>query len=263
MIKKVLKIFLVASFVILINCDEFKEIEIENGLIKGVQEESIFKKTKFYSFKGIPYAKPPINDLRFELPQKLERWTETKETIKIESGCLNFIENNSNEKNSEDCLYLNVYTPDLSNKLPVMIFIKGETLQDNSFYGPDFLMDENVILITFNYRFGVFGFLSLNSVDLPKNIGLKDQQFVLKWVHKNIHNFGGDKKKVTLFGQGTGSSFAHLHSLSHESRKYFQQLILQSGVAIGNWAYRQNGYNHENEIFKFGEIWKFFKFLKF
>lgn len=261
MIKKVFKIIFVAIFVSFINCDEFKVIEIENGPIKGVQEETIFEKTKFYSFKGIPYAKPPIGDLRFELPEKLEKWTETKETIEIGSGCLNFLENKSNEKNSENCLYLNVYTPDLSTskKLPVMIFINGETLQDNSFYGPDFFMDENVILITFNYRFGVFGFLSLNSTDLPKNIGLKDQQFVLKWVHENIHKFGGDKKQVTVFGQGTGSSFAHLHSLIHESRKYFEKVILQSGVAIGNWAYRQKGFNHENEIFKFGET--FTKFL--
>lgn len=263
MFKNLLRAFLVAIFVSQINCDEFKVIEIENGPIKGIQQESIFEKTQFYAFKGIPYAKPPIGDLRFELPEKLERWTETKETLQLGPGCLKFMETENNEKNSEDCLFVNVYTPDLSTskKLPVMVFIHGETLQGSSFYGPDFLMDENVILVTFNYRFGIFGFLSLNSTDLPKNVGLKDQQFVLKWVHENIHKFGGDKKKVTVFGQGTGSSFTHLHSLSHESRKYFEKCILQSGVAIGNWAYGKKGYNHESEIFKFCKDFFFLSFF--
>lgn len=266
MIKKLLKIFLLTIFVNLINCDEYKLIEIENGPIKGQQQQSIFEKTTFYSFKGIPYAKSPIGDLRFELPQKPEQWTETKETLQLGPSCFNFIDTVNNDQNSEDCLFLNVYTPsDLSTtkKLPVMIFIHGETLQDNSVYGPDFLMDENVILVTFNYRFGAFGFLSLQTTDLPKNIGLIDQQFVMKWVHDNIHQFGGDKKKVTVFGQGTGSSFAHFHSLSEKSRKYFQKIILQSGVAIGNWAYGQKGSHHEKSIYEFGRNNKKKQFLNF
>lgn len=259
MIKLIIFIFLFN----LINCENFKVIQIDSGQIKGVIQESIFNKTQFYSFRRIPYAKSPIGELRFELPQKPEPWIDVKETLKTGQDCLQerlFFGEAKYSETGEDCLFLNVYSPDLSlsKNLSVMVFIHGGGYQEGSsseaFYGPDFLMNENIVLVTFNYRLGPCGFLSLGSDVIPKNVALKDQQFALKWVRENINNFGGDKNKVTIFGQSVGGASVHLHTLSFQSRKYFQRAILQSGIATDcNWAYAEKGYNHEKQMFKLAE----------
>lgn len=259
MIKLIIAVFLLNS----INCEDFKVIQIESGKIKGVKQETIFKKTNFYSFRGIPYAKSPIGELRFELPQRPVPWSDVKETLKTGRDCLQeryYFGESKYAETGEDCLFLNVYSSDLSlsKNLSVMVFIHGGGYQEGSsseaFYGPDFLMDEEIVLVTFNYRLGPFGFLSLDSDVLPKNVALKDQQLVLKWVHENIYHFGGDKNKVTIFGQSVGGAIVHLHTLSFESRKYFQRAILQSGIATDcNWAYAERGYNHEDQMFKLAQ----------
>lgn len=259
MIKLIIYLFLLN----LIKCEVFKVIQIESGQIKGVKQESVYIKTKFYSFRGIPYAKAPVGELRFELPQKPQPWSDVRETLKTGQDCLqerHYFGEAKYAETGEDCLYLNVYSPDLSllKNLSVMVFIHGGGYQEGSsseaFYGPDFLMDENIVLVTFNYRLGPFGFLSLGSDVLPKNVALKDQQFALKWVHENIYHFGGDKNKVTIFGQSVGGAIVHLHTLSFESRKYFHRAILQSGMATDcNWAYAETGYNHEEQMFKLAQ----------
>lgn len=267
---KMIKIFLLIQilfiFINLRKCEEinFKVINIESGPIRGLKKESIFEKTSFYSFQGIPYIKAPLGDLRFELPQKPDKWTDVKDTLKPGLDCLqdrHIFGEAKDAETSEDCIFMNVYTPDLSTSknLSVMVWIHGGGYQEGSsseiFFGPDFLMDENVILVTFNYRLGPFGFLSLGTDELPKNIGLKDQQFALKWVHENIHQFGGDKNSVTIFGQSVGGASVHFHSLSTESRQYFQRGVLHSGAAITNWAYASKGYNNEKMMFKFGILY--------
>lgn len=259
MIKLIIYLFLLNS----INCENFKVIQIDSGQIKGVKQQSIFKQTQFYSFRGIPYAKSPIGELRFELPLKPEPWIDVREALNTGLDCLqerHYFGEAKYAETGEDCLFLNVYSPDLSlsKNLSVMVFIHGGGYQEGSsseaFYGPDFLMDKNIVLVTFNYRLGPFGFLSLGSDVIPKNVALKDQQFALKWVHENINNFGGDKNKVTIFGQSVGGAVVHLHTLSVESRKYFQRAILQSGIATDcNWAYADRGYNHEEQMFKLAE----------
>lgn len=124
--------------------------------------------------------------------------------------------------------------------LPVMVFIHGgafaEGNGDDDIYGPDFLLEKGVILVTFNYRLGVFGFLNFDTSKYSGNMAMKDQLEVLKWVHKNIERFGGDTTRITLFGESAGSSMTHMHVLSSESRKYFNNAIGFSGVVQNAWA---------------------------
>lgn len=192
-----------------IKCDaeNFKIIQIENGSIRGKVLQTIYLKIDYFAFRGIPYAKPPINNLRFEIPQNPEPWTNVLDTLETGNMCFQYNERNILEGN-EDCLVLNVYTPSLIENLPVMFYIHGggynQGSSDEMIFGPDFLIDENVIIVTINYRLGVFGFMSLGTEKYPGNIGLRDQIHALKWVNKNIHSFGGDNKRITIFGHSAG-----------------------------------------------------------
>lgn len=105
-------------------------------------------------------------------------------------------------------------------------------------FGPDFLIDKNVILVTFNHRLGAFGYLSLNdpSLNFPGNAALKDQSLALKWVRKNISNFGGDSNNITLFGESAGGVGAHYQMISDMSKNLFDRAVLQSGTALMHWA---------------------------
>lgn len=147
------------------------------------------------------------------------------------------------EAGSEDCLYLNVYTKTVTPEapLPVMVWIHGGSFYTGSgnsdYYGPEFFMQHDVILVTFNYRLEVLGFLSLNNEEVPGNAGLKDQVAAMKWVKKNITAFGGDSNNITLFGCSAGSASTSYHLLSKMSEGLFNKAICQSGVCISDWAY--------------------------
>lgn len=113
----------------------------------------------------------------------------------------------------EDCLTLNIYTPVNAKNVAVLFCIHGGGFVDGSgndfFYGPDFLINEDIILVTMNYRLGPLGFMSLGTPDISGNMGLKDIILALKWVNENIENFGGDPKKITIFGQSAGQQYFH------------------------------------------------------
>lgn len=143
---------------------------------------------------------------------------------------------------SEDCLFLNVYTRSLHPhaKIPVMVYIHGGAYMsgsgDDETYGPEFLLQHDVILVTMNYRLEVLGFLSLDTPEVPGNAGMKDQVFALRWVKENIAKFGGDPDNVTIFGESAGSGAVTLHMLSPMSKGLFHKVIAQSGVAIQDWS---------------------------
>lgn len=146
---------------------------------------------------------------------------------------------------TEDCLYLNVYTPpleDIANKgpLPVMVWFHGggweSGLAGDQLYGPKFLLDKNVILVSGSYRLGIMGFLSTESLDCPGNFGLKDQTEVLRWVNKNIKSFGGDPNSVTIFGESAGGGSVTYLMYSEQSNKLFNRVISQSGTTFNPWA---------------------------
>lgn len=126
------------------------------------------------------------------------------------------------------------------NKLAVMFWIFGGGFFDGTgnddIHGPDFLMEQNVILVTINYRVGVFGFLSLGTPEYSGNMALKDQQLALKWIHENIGQFHGDNQRITIFGDSAGGISTHYQVLSSESRKYIHNAIVMSGTADSIWS---------------------------
>ncbi|XP_050427431.1 juvenile hormone esterase-like isoform X2 [Adelges cooleyi] len=153
----------------------------------------------------------------------------------------------------EDCLYLNIFVPqEINEKKPIMIFVHGGGFNFDSgslnFYSPDYLIEENVILVTFNYRLNVLGFLNLDIEDCPGNMGLKDQLLAFKWVKENIAAFGGDANNITVFGVSAGSVSIHYHILSPLSKGVFQRAIMQSGCAFNPWVMNLK---HKNSALKF------------
>lgn len=143
----------------------------------------------------------------------------------------------------EDCLYLNVYTPlpsDTHSLLPVMVFFHGGGWMCgsgiSSYYGPDFLLDHDIIYIGANFRLGPLGFLSTGQEDCPGNNGLKDQVAVLRWIQENIKAFGGDPARVTIFGESAGGASGTYHMMSPLSKGLFSQVISQSGANFNPWA---------------------------
>lgn len=147
------------------------------------------------------------------------------------------------EEGSEDCLYLNVYSKTLAppRPLPVMIWIHGGSFYTGSgnsdFYGPEFFMAHDIVLVTFNYRLEVLGFLCLDNEDVPGNAGLKDQVAAMKWVKNNIAAFGGDVDNITLFGCSAGAASTSYHLISQMSQGLFHKAICQSGVCLSDWSY--------------------------
>ncbi|XP_025831729.1 juvenile hormone esterase-like [Agrilus planipennis] len=234
-------------------------VNIKQGTLRGKQQTGVTG-DKYYSFKGIPYAKPPLGTLRFKAPQPPESWTGVRDATVHRSRCiqqLNFILENE----SEDCLYINVYTPEdpnySANKLkPVMFWTHGggfETGSGNSdMFGPDYLVQENIILVTYNYRLGIFGFLRVDdpTIGIPGNAAMKDMVMALKWTKDNILNFGGDPDNITIAGLSAGGAATHLLTLSPLTRGLFQRAIIESGTGLAMWSTVLPEINPVHEIAK-------------
>ena len=176
--------------------------EINDGTILGRLVKSKTGKA-VKAFLGIPYAAPPVNDLRFKSPQKPQKWEGMKRTQLDGPKCVQG--SSTTLQGNEDCLYLNVYVPaeNLTN-IPVIFWIHGGAFSSGegsySLYNPEFLVDHDVILVSGNYRLGPLGFLSTEDNNAQGNFGFKDQVMILKWIQENIEHFGGDKNSVTIFG---------------------------------------------------------------
>ncbi|KAF5304021.1 hypothetical protein FQA39_LY01806 [Lamprigera yunnana] len=223
--------------------DKHPTVDTAFGKIQGHYKYS-YGKRQFSAFEGIPYIKPPIGDLRFEEPQAPEPW----------SGVLNATRLNScTQKMSqfsiigdENCAYLNVYVPRThptpAENLDVIVHIHGGAFVAGSasIAGPYYIMDRNVVYVNFNYRIGIFGFLSTGDEEMPGNYGLKDQVFVLKWVKDNIQYFGGNPDSVTILGASAGGVSVHLQYFSPLSKGLFHRGISQSGTALAPWGIVNN-----------------------
>ncbi|XP_012288440.1 esterase FE4 isoform X2 [Orussus abietinus] len=204
------------------------------------------------AFLGIPYAQPPIGELRFQSPQPWNgTWTEPRDATVDGFQCAQILKSRIIVGN-EDCLFLNIFVPHKmlgyddrleggSRKMPVIVFVHGGAFTNgNSFswvYAPDYLLDQEVVLVTINYRVGVLGFFSTGDQNAPGNYGLKDIWMALVWINENIVNFGGDPNLVTLMGQEAGAAAVHLLSLSSKTEGLFQRIITQSGSALAPWAF--------------------------
>ncbi|XP_050297427.1 juvenile hormone esterase-like [Anthonomus grandis grandis] len=215
-------------------------VKTSNGYVRGKFLQTHIN-TSYYAFWNMPYGKPPIGKLRFQAPQPTEPWSGVRDATKEGNSCvyMNYFSYYPEPgPQDEDCLYVNVYTPTLNSsvKLPVMFWIYGGGFRAGSgifkFYGPQNFMDENVILVTFNYRLGPLGFLSTGDNIISGNAGLKDQLLALKWVQNNIENFGGDPDKVTIFGESAGGMAVGLHLVSKKSKGLFRGAICMSGCTL-------------------------------
>ena len=199
------------------------------GKIEGVQESN------HQSFLGIRYAQPPVNELRFCAPLPMKAWDDIYDGSRYGQNAPQYDGGQGIIRNtSEDCLYLNIYTPKADDaKRPVMVWIHGGGFVFGTGasrgYGDKIVARGNIVLVTINYRLGVFGFFNWPSI--TKNNGLLDQICALEWVRDNIRYFGGDHNNLTIFGQSSGGR-AVVSLLAMPSAKgLFHKAIPQSGTA--------------------------------
>jgi len=250
----------------------------ENGLVRGTVAGDTF----ITAFKGIPFAAPPVGKNRWRVPQPAENWEGIRECLEFAPGGMrvpytgtNFYDkewhNDPDLPMSEDCLYLNVWTPakTADEKLPVMVWIFGGGLQEGHPGEMEFdgerIARRGVVLVSINYRTNVFGFLAHPEISAEcggkycTNFGVFDQKAGIDWVGRNIANFGGDPDNVTIFGQSAGgrSVLAQLVSPLNEG-SCIKRAISQSSTGI-NFAIGGHGNDYYTlaEAEKYGE--KFFK----
>lgn len=220
------------------------QVKIANGVVQGTLEKSGIR-----SFKGVPFAAPPVGDLRWKAPQPVKNW---QGVLKADHfgprtaqlpvfGDMNF----RSDGMGEDCLYLNVWTPSKTGKerLPVLVyfygggFVAGDGSEPR--YDGESMAQKGIVALTENYRLGVFGFLSHPELTQESpdhasgNYGLLDQAAALKWVQENIAAFGGDPARVTIAGESAGSVAVSAQMASPLSKKLFAAAIGESGSILG------------------------------
>jgi len=207
-------------------------VRVDGGLIAGAEKDGV--RTWF----GVPYAAPPVGQNRWRAPQAVVPWNGVKETTAFSPACrqtATWIP----KPQSEDCLYLNIWAPraQKSRKLPVMVWIHGGGYYggtgSQSNYDGASLTKRGVIVVTINYRLGIFGFFSHPELaaegKVDGNQGLLDQVAALKWVRRNIAAFGGDPDRVTIFGESAGGESVAVLTTSPLARGLFQRAIAESG----------------------------------
>jgi len=220
------------------------QAKTENGIIEGLYDTQ----SGLQLYLGIPFAKPPVGDLRWKAPQAPDKWTGVKETKKFGPRAVQAIVFGDMKARSngisEDCLYLNVWTPAKRNTpgLPVLVYFYGggNVAGDGSEprYDGASMARKGIVVVTVNYRLNIFGFFAHPelSAEAPYkasgNYGLLDQLAGLKWVNKNISAFGGDPKKVTIAGESAGSIDVCSHMASPLSKGLIAGAIGESGAAI-------------------------------
>jgi para-nitrobenzyl esterase len=222
-------------------------VRVENGLLSGKTGNS----PEIRVFKGIPYAAAPIGDLRWKAPKAAASWKGERDATKFSPACyqepypVGSIYRRPPEPLSEDCLYLNVWTAAQSanERRPVMFWIHGGGFTRGSGSGTSYdgesLAKKGVVVVTINYRLGVFGFLSHPELTKESdhnssgNYGLLDQIAALEWTRKNIGAFGGDPQRVTIFGESAGSWGVNYLMATPLARGLFQRAIGESGGVFG------------------------------
>jgi para-nitrobenzyl esterase len=218
-------------------------VRVDGGILSGVSDPV----TGVRAYFGVPFAAPPVGDLRWRPPAPVPAWEGVRKADRFAPQCVQpgraadsvYAEFAGEQAMSEDCLYLNVWTPakTAADALPVMVWIHGGAFQQGSAANPVFvrgdLTAQGVVLVTINYRLGPFGFmahpeLSAEGQGASGNYGLHDMAAALRWVQRNIAEFGGDPAKVTVFGQSAGAHGVIALMASPEGRGLFRYAIAQS-----------------------------------
>lgn len=215
----------------------FEIRETEYGPVKGVKKSSILGRD-FFTFATIPFMKAPVGSLRFRDPQPPESWSEPLDsTIERPTYC-GFNPMTQQFAGQEDAGILSVHTPYIDRKLPVAVYIHGGGFQfpcgSADMFGFDYLLQKDICVVLINYRVGPMGFLSLSDpkLGIPGNAGLKDQVVALKWVQRNISNFGGDPNNVTVFGTSVSCTAI---KLCNTIERFFNMLTLF--CPLGWWLF--------------------------
>jgi para-nitrobenzyl esterase len=215
------------------------DVKVESGMLRGVSDAGVI------SYKGIPYAAPPVGNLRWKAPQPVAHWSDVRFASQYGHDCMQLPFPSDaaplGTKPDEDCLVLNVWAPAgrTSAKLPVMVWIYGGGYVNGgsspAVYDGSQFAKQGVVFVSFNYRLGRFGFfahpaLTAEAGSAPLgNYAFLDQIAALKWVQNNIAAFGGDPNRVTLFGESAGGGSVLAMMTSPLSRGLFQQAIIESG----------------------------------
>ena len=241
-------ILTILSIAILFTSSSFRpvpsvQVKVQNGVLEGKLENSGIR-----SFKGVPFAQAPVGDLRWKDPQPIDNWSGVRQAQNFGPnpmqgkpfGDMRF----RSSRMSEDCLYLNVWTPAKSakEKLPVLVYfygggyIAGDGSEGR--YDGEAMARKGIVTLTVNYRLGVFGFLAHPELSKESkhgssgNYGLLDQHAALKWVRDNISAFGGDPSRVTIAGESAGSISVSAHMASPLSKNLIAGAIGESGAMI-------------------------------
>ena len=208
-------------------------VSTTEGPVEGVTKDGITR------FLAIPYARPPVGPLRWMPPQRAQKWSGVRQASKFGPTCAQITTlgpfagpPNSNE----DCLYLNVFTPNVKGKLPVLVWLHGGGYFDgasNDYDASKLVTRGHLVVVTINYRLNLFGFMAHPAVDAEGhafgNYGIMDMQAALRWVQRNIAAFGGDPGNVTLGGQSAGAGASAANVFSPGARGLFRRAIFQSG----------------------------------
>ncbi|MDP9147088.1 MAG: carboxylesterase family protein, partial [Acidobacteriota bacterium] len=220
-------------------------VRTKAGLVRGTSS----KDGKVEIFKGVPFAAAPVGELRWREPQPMAPWKGVRDASAFGPRCMQgrIFEDMvfRDEGPSEDCLYLNIWTPGAAKyaKLPVMVWIYGGGFQAGSTSEPrqdgEALAHKGVVLVSMNYRLGIFGFFAHPGLTKESphyasgNYGLLDQAAALKWVRDNIAAFGGDADKITIFGESAGSFSVSALMASPVSKELIHAAIGESGAIFG------------------------------
>lgn len=229
-------------------------------------------------FLGVPYAAPPTGAMRFMPPVSPAHWSGVRMADRLAPVCPQRLPDIGSEseavkrmplgrleylrrllphlqRHSEDCLYLNIYTPAIVGRdavrLPVLMFIHGESYEWNSgnpYDGTVMASLGNVVVVTINFRLGILGFLPAMGNSARANNGLLDQIAALHWIRDNIAEFGGDPANVTLAGHGTGAAMAHLLLLAPMAQSLVHRALLMSGSALSPWALARDAHAHARHV---------------
>ncbi|KAI8514332.1 Neuroligin-3 [Branchiostoma belcheri] len=218
-------------------------------------------------YLGIPYARPPVGDLRFKPPMPPAHWADERDCTTAAAACPQIVPPDDATfpfpprfrksmqsyltRMDEDCLYLNIYSPEDQGNLDreemyplaVLVFIHGGGYTSgtaNAYDGTVLASHGLVVVVTVNYRLGVFGFLSTGDKSAPGNYGIMDQIAALQWISDNIGSFNGDPTRITLVGFGTGAASVNLLTMSPKAAGLFRRAILQSGSALSTWSMAHN-----------------------
>ncbi len=224
-------------------------VKVEQGLLQGTIENGVTV------YKGVPYAAPPVGDLRWRAPQPPAPWKDVRKADKFSANPMQVMvhelgpwtpEYQPQGAISEDCLYLNIWTTAESSKekRPVVMYIPGGAFTGGSgncpVYNGENLAKKGLVVVTINYRVGIFGFLALPGLTKESkhnssgNYGLLDQLAALEWIHKNIAAFGGDPDRVTIMGQSAGASSVNYLTASPLAKGLFIRAIAESGTNYMN-----------------------------